>query len=150
MSAGNGDSHVGGLLGYQEEGNDYDDQHWMTHDCYNMGAVTSDQKHDNGGIVGCVDHYSEVVRCINVGKVSHGNGVVGTHKGSSIWHHHNLYYLEGSGKGWCADSFKESSAKSESTFHDFDFSNVWRIDTDGSVNGGYPYLRDCRFQSLKP
>lgn len=150
VSAGNGDSYVGGLLGYQEEGNDYDDQHWMTHDCYNMGAVTSDQKHDNGGIVGCVDHYSEVVRCINVGKVSHGNGVVGTHKGSSIWHHHNLYYLEGSGKGWCADSFKESSAKSESTFHDFDFSNVWRIDTDGSVNGGYPYLRDCRFQSLKP
>lgn len=70
ISSDNVDSHVGGILGYQEEGNDYDENHWMTHDCYNSGSITSDQKSDNGGIVGCVDSYSEVVRCINIGKVS--------------------------------------------------------------------------------
>ena len=150
ISSGNGDSHVGGILGYQEEGNDYDDRRWMTHDCYNMGEVTSDQKSDNGGIVGCVDHYAEVSRCINVGRVHYGNGVVGTRKSSCIWHHSNLYYLEGSGKGWCADSFKQSEAKTPSRFNDFDFTNVWGIDTDGTVNSGYPYLRDCPFQDMKP
>lgn len=147
ISSGNKDSHVGGLLGYQEEGNDYDDQHWMTHDCYNTGAVTSDQHSDNGGILGCIDHYGEIVRCINIGKVSHGNGVVGTHPGGSIWHHHNLYYLEGSGKGWCADSFPESKKKEQSTFKGFNFNDDWVIDKTG-MNNGYPYLKNCPFQFI--
>ncbi len=147
ISSGNKDSHVGGLLGYQEEGNDYDDQRWMTHDCYNTGTVTSDQNADNGGILGCVDHYGEVVRCINIGKVSYGNGVVGTHHGT-IWHHHDLYYLENSGKGWCADSFPESKKKDKSTFHGFNFNDDWVTDDTNSINNGYPYLRNCPFQSI--
>lgn len=147
ISSGNNDSHVGGLLGYQEEGNDYDDQHWMTHDCYNTGSVISDQHSENGGVIGCVDHYGEVVRCINIGKVSYGNGVVGTHHGT-IWHHHDLYYLENSGKGWCADSFPESKKKDKSTFHGFNFNDDWAIDDTNSMNNGYPYLRNCLFQSI--
>ncbi|WP_455622259.1 hypothetical protein [Parabacteroides sp.] len=151
ISSDNVDSHVGGILGYQEEGNDYDENHWMTHDCYNSGSITSDQKSDNGGIVGCVDSYSEVVRCINIGKVSpNGNGVVGTRKSSAIWHHHDLYYLDGTGGGWCAESFSDSEKKSTSTFNNFDFSGkgVWIIDSDNSKNNGFPYLRDCPFQSI--
>lgn len=147
VSSGNGNSHVGGLLGYQEEGNDYDDTHWMTHDCYNTGEVTSDQKSDNGGIVGCVDHYAEVVRCINIGKVSYGNAVVGTHHGS-IWHHHDLYYLEGSGKGWCASSFSDSKKKEKGTFSGFNFDTDWAIDDKGNMNNGFPYLKNCPFQSV--
>ena len=151
ISSDNVDSHVGGILGYQEEGNDYDENHWMTHDCYNSGSITSDQKSDNGGIVGCVDSYSEVVRCINIGKVSpNGNGVVGTRKSSAIWHHHDLYYLDGTGGGWCAESFSDSEKKNTSTFNNFDFSGkgVWIIDSDNSKNNGFPYLRDCPFQSI--
>ena len=151
ISSDNVDSHVGGILGYQEEGNDYDENHWMTHDCYNSGSITSDQKSDNGGIVGCVDSYSEVVRCINIGKVSpNGNGVVGTRKSSVIWHHHDLYYLDGTGSGWCAESFSDSEKKNTSTFNNFDFSGkgVWIIDSDNSKNNGFPYLRDCPFQSI--
>ena len=151
FSSDNVDSHVGGILGYQEEGNDYDENHWMTHDCYNSGSITSDQKSDNGGIVGCVDSYSEVVRCINIGKVSpNGNGVVGTRKSSVIWHHHDLYYLDGTGSGWCAESFSDSEKKNTSTFNNFDFSGkgVWIIDSDNSKNNGFPYLRDCPFQSI--
>lgn len=147
ISSGNKDSHVGGLLGYQEEGNDYDEQHWMTHDCYNTGTVTSDQNADNGGIIGCIDHYGEVVRCINIGKVSYGNGLVGTHHGT-IWHHHNLYYLENSGKGWCADSFPESKKKEKNTFDGFNFTNDWAIDNNDTMNNGYPYLKNCPFQSI--
>lgn len=151
ISSDNVDSHVGGILGYQEEGNDYDENHWMTHDCYNSGSITSDQKSDNGGIVGCVDSYSEVVRCINIGKVSpNGNGVVGTRKSSVIWHHHDLYYLAGTGGGWCAESFNDSEKKNTSTFNNFDFSGkgVWIIDSNNSKNNGFPYLRDCPFQSI--
>ncbi len=150
ISSSNKDSHVGGLLGYQEEGNDHDDNRWMTHDCYNSGAVTSDQDSDNGGVIGCVDHYSEVVLKKKIRKVSHGNGVVGTHKSSTIWHHHDLYYLDGTGSGWCADSFKDSEKKNSSTFNNFNFSSngIWIIDSDDSMNNGFPYLRNCPFQSI--
>lgn len=148
ISSGNFESFAGGLLGYQEEGNQSDSTHWMTHDCYNMGSVTTDQHEDNGGIIGCVDHYAEVRYCINVGKVADGNGVVGTHKDACIWYAHDLYYLKDSGKGWKAKEFLSSEAKNSSTFNNFDFTNIWVIDSDGSKNEGYPYLKDCPFQFI--
>lgn len=148
ISSDTGQSHVGGLLGYQEQGSQWDDTHYMLHNCYNMGAVPSDQKDDNGGILGYVDHHGEIQNCINVGKVSHGNGCVGTHKDGGIFYHHNLYYLKGSGGGWCADDFKEEDKGKSSTFKNFDFTNIWIIDSN-NYNGGYPYLRDCPFQFKK-
>lgn len=141
-------AHVGGLLGWQEQGSSNDETHYMLHDCYNMGAIPSDQKEDNGGILGCIDHYGEVQNCINVGKVSHGNGCIGTHKDGCIFYHHNLYYLKDSGKGWCADEFKESDKSNTSTFKNFDFKSVWIIDTENK-NKGFPYLKTCPFQ-FKP
>ncbi len=148
ISSDTGQSHVGGLLGYQEQGSPTDDTHYMLHNCYNMGAVPSDQKDDNGGILGYIDHHGEIQNCINVGKVSHGNGCVGTHKDGGIFYHHNLYYLKDSGKGWCADDFKDGDKGNSSTFKGLDFTNVWMID-DNNSNSGYPYLRDCPFQFKK-
>lgn len=148
IAADNSGAFVGGLLGYQEEGELLNDSKWITHDCYNMGTVTSNQSSDNGGVIGCVDHTAEVRRCINVGKVSYGNGVVGTHKSGSVWYHYDLYYLENSGGGWSASSFKESNKKTSSTFSHFDFSNVWVTDNNNAMNNGYPYLIDCPYQSL--
>lgn len=148
ISSGHKNSYLGGILGRHAVGSDVDNDKWQTRDCYNSGAVTSDQKEDNGGIIGYVDHYSDVHRCINIGKVSYGNGCVGTRKDACIWHHHDLYYLEGTGKGWCADSFSSSDKQNSSKFKNFDFNSVWAIDSDGSKNDGYPYLRDCPYQSV--
>lgn len=145
ISSGTEHSHVGGILGYQEQGSSSDETHYMLHDCYNMGAVPSDQKDDNGGILGYIDHYGEIQNCINVGKVSHGNGCVGTHKDGGIFYHHNLYYLRDSGKGWCADEFKEGDKALPSTYKGMDFDGTWTVDKD-NANRGYPYLRYCPFQ----
>ncbi|MGM9799145.1 MAG: hypothetical protein ACI30M_00460 [Muribaculaceae bacterium] len=140
-------SNVGGLLGYQEDGHWNDDYLYMTHDCYNAGSVPTNQKSDNGGIIGYVDNMGEVVNCINFGKVEHGNAIVGTHKSGTDWYHHYLYYVKDSGKGWCADSFKESDRTNKGTFKNFNFNVDWN--QDNNINGGYPYLRDCPFQFKK-
>ena len=147
ISSDNKYSNVGGLLGYQEDGHFADDVTYMTHDCYNAGEVTSDQDDDNGGIVGNVDNFAEVVRCINFGNVSYGNAVVGTHKAGTDWYHHNLYYEDGTGKGWCAESFKKDDRSKKEIYENFDFTHDWIIDTN--KNDGYPYLRNCPFQ-FKP
>lgn len=55
------DTHVGGILGYQEEGaydkKDYDSH---LHNCINFGEVIGDQNEDNGGILGYADSYSYI------------------------------------------------------------------------------------------
>ena len=116
----------------------------MVHDCYNAGEVTSDQDDDNGGIVGYVDNFGEVVRCVNFGKVAYGNAMVGTHKSGTTWYHHNLYFLKNTGKDWCGEEFSESDKSKESTYENFDFGSVWKIDT--SLNDGFPHLQSCPFQ----
>lgn len=148
VSSGSKGSHVGGVAGYQEEGHQSDDTHWMTHDCYNTGDIPSDLNADTGGVLGCIDHYGEIVRCINIGEVSHGNGVLGTHPDSRIFYHHNLYHLEGTGKGWKSKAFSESDKKNSAKFKNFDFNSVWEIDQNDKKNGGYPCLRKCPFQSV--
>ena len=134
-------------MGWQEQGSPDDETHYMLHNCYNMGIVPTNQDSDNGGVLGCIDHLGEVQNCYNAKKVSHGNGIIGTHKGGSIFYHHNLYVLEDSGKYWCADKFKESDKSKESTYKGFDFTSVWAVST--STNNGFPYLRDCPYQFKK-
>lgn len=138
------DSYIGGVLGRQSLGHSHDETHWMVHDCYNKGAVTTDHNRDTGGLVGYVDHYSEVRYCVNTGNVAHGNGVVGTRKESCIWYHHNLYFLEGTGKDWNCSKFKAADKGKQSTYGGFDFSGTWLL--DDAKNQGYPYLKDCPFQ----
>ena len=147
VGSNTGNANVGGLLGWQEQGSPDDETHYMLHNCYNMGIVPTNQDSDNGGVLGCIDHLGEVQNCYNAKKVSHGNGIIGTHKGGSIFYHHNLYVLEDSGKYWCADKFKESDKSKESTYKGFDFKSVWAIST--STNNGFPYLRDCPYQFKK-
>lgn len=146
LSCGNRDTHIGGILGYQEEGaSDSDDHDSWLHDCINYGNVTSAQDSDNGGILGCADHYSFIEKSVNFGSINGGadNATIGTHKSSCIFYHENLYYLKGSGKDWCADGSVDDSTKGyQSSYSEFDFTNVWEM-----VNG-YPALRDCPFQSV--
>lgn len=138
---------VGGVVGFANEGSNMDGaKDWSIHDCYNTGALTSNHDEDTGGIVGHVRDNVHVDYCINIGKISYGKACVGEHSLAAAWYGDGLYYLEGSGEEWKSDSFKESEKKSESTFEDFDFSNIWAIDSDDSKNGGYPYLRNCPLQ----
>lgn len=131
----NRDNYVGGILGYQEEGNKSD-----VNDCHNLGAVPCKQSHDSGGVVGIVDHLTNIYRCVNQGMVSHGNAAIGTHKSGSLFDHGSLYYLDGTGKSWPSAS-KVSAAnfgKAES-FKGLDFNNKWTMTTEG------PVLRNCQW-----
>lgn len=139
-------ANVGGLLGWQEQGSPSDETHYMLHDCYNRGAVPTKQDSDNGGVLGCIDHQGEVQNCYNTGIIK-GNGIIGTHKGGSVFFHHNLYVLEDTGKYWCADKFKESDKSKTSTYKGFDFTNVWVM--DANKNDGFPHLKDCPYQFKK-
>lgn len=100
--------NVGGIVGWLEEGYSGGEDS-IVHDCYNAGDVTSDQNADNGGIVGLVDHFGCVKRCVNYGKVSYGNAMIGTRKEGVIFYHDHLIMLKDSGKEWCADTKLEES-----------------------------------------
>lgn len=147
VSSDDWNSYVGGVLGRQSLGSTVDDDNWMVHDCYNSGNVPTNHDRNTGGIVGYVDHTSEVKNCVNTGKVEHGNGVVGTRKSAAVWYHHNLYFLEGTGKDWKCSKFKEKDKGNQSTYGGFNFKTIWRLDP--TVNNGYPYLQSCPFQFIK-
>lgn len=137
VSSGNRDTYVGGVIGYLEEGNKSD-----VNDCYNTGAVPCDQSHDSGGIIGTVDHLTNIYRCVNRGMVSHGNAMIGTHKTGSLFDHGSLYFLEGTGKNWpSATKVSKSDFTKESSFGGLDFTNNWVMGSDG------PELRECPWQN---
>lgn len=136
VDTGNASSQVGGVLGYQEEGNKSDVQ-----DCYNTGNVKPKQNQDTGGIVGCVDHLTNIYRCVNSGKVEHGNAAIGTHKNGSLFDHGSLYFLEDSGKDWPkATKISKTDFTDKSKFKGLDFEKVWTMTASG------PELRSCQWQ----
>lgn len=137
VSSGHRDTYVGGVIGYLEEGNKSD-----VNDCYNTGAVPCKQSHDSGGIIGTVDHLTNIYRCVNRGMVSHGNAMIGTHKTGSLFDHGSLYFLEGTGANWpSATKVSKADFTKESAFGGLDFSNNWVMTADG------PELRNCPWQN---
>lgn len=140
ISSSDSNTRVGGVVGIMEYGFSLDYGHKIT-DCANYGELPTDQKHDNGGILGYTEAYTNTYRTFNKGKVSHGNAIIGDHQGASLFHHSHNYFLDGTGKDW-PSSTKVSSANlcKESTYSDFDFKNIWIMTSDG------PQLRDCPFQ----
>lgn len=129
VNAGNRSSFVGGILGYQEEG-----QQSNLEDCANHGAILPDQNHDSGGILGCADHLTYIYRCVNKGKVYHGNATVGTHKNASMFYHDYLYFLEGTGGNWpSAIKYNANEFTIKANFHGFDFTDVWKMTSDGPM-----------------
>lgn len=130
---------LGGVVGHLHSGNlAYQSDIF---DCYNTGALPTDQKSDTGGILGYAASYSNIYRTFNSGKISHGNAIVGTHHSGSSFHHDNNYYVEGTGGGWpSSTSVKKSDVGNKDRYHGFDFTNVWLITDDG------PTLRNCPFQ----
>lgn len=135
VDAGNNGSFVGGILGYQEEG-----KMSTVEDCHNLGRIVPHQKHDCGGIVGCVDHLTDINRCVNQGKVEHGNAMIGTHKSGSLFDHTALYFLEGTGKNWpSATSVSAARFTDKSSFGGLDFESRWTMTSDGPTLRNNPW-----------
>lgn len=109
-------------------------------DCANYGDLPSKQKHDNGGILGYTEAYTNTYRTFNKGKVSHGNAIIGDHQGASLFHHSHNYFLEGTGKDW-PSSTKVSAGDlcKESTYSDFDFKDIWAMTPDGPQPYSVPF-----------
>ncbi len=127
---------VGGILGFMEEGPDS-----YLKDCVNRGKILNKHNSDNGGIVGYVDHLTNIYNCVNLGNVENGNGTIGTHKTGSQFSHDGLYYIEDTGKGWpSATKVSESKKGDKNSYSKLDFSGIWDISADG------PFLKDCPFQ----
>lgn len=147
VSSSNGSSHVGGILGFQEEGcSDWADEDSWVHDCYNTGSITGSG--DRGGIVGYVDHYSYVQKCFNSGETD--KGICGTRKSSAIIYDDYTFYTKGSDSGdWLGDEkISDEDAKKEGTFQNdkktegFDFNSIW------IMGSNHPILRNCPFQDV--
>ena len=147
----NKDSRIGGILGYQEEGEsdweDHDDS-WL-HDCYNKGEIVCTGS-AVGGILGKADHHSYIQLCYNEGKVNGGNGkaAIGTRVSdlTKVYDDY-LYHLDGTGtagEDWAkSQSLSKEQVKLKDNFGKFDFKNIWTMSSE------HPILRDCPFQSVK-
>lgn len=144
ISCSEENTHLGGILGWQEEGEAGDgDTNSHLHDCYNKGTIGDNQSDDNGGILGYADHYASIRRCVNYGDCGSGNAIIGTRKAAAILHTEHLYLLSGTGGDWKAtDEFSSDEKGNQDTYSGFDFDSVWKIE------GGEARLRDCPFQSI--
>lgn len=139
ISSSDSNTRVGGVVGILEYGFSMDYGHKIT-DCANYGDLPSKQKHDNGGILGYTEAYTNTYRTFNKGKVSYGNAIIGDHQGASLFHHSHNYFLEGTGKDW-PSSTKVSAGDlcKESTYSDFDFKDIWAMTPDGPQPYSVPF-----------
>lgn len=120
---------LGGIVGHIHSGGEHVGKHNSTiHDCVNTGSIPPDQKDDTGGIVGMVTTSTDTYRTFNRGMVSHGNAIIGTHKGGTIFYHDHNYYLEGTGKSWpSSTSVKKEKITDETVYKEFDFDKIWKM-----------------------
>lgn len=140
VSHGGSGDNIGGIIGYQEEGDPGDsDYSSSVVDCINHGTIS-----DGGGICGEVDHYSHIERCVNMGQMISGDALIGDKKTGAKIHDHNLYYRSDRGTSSRGSGFTSGEQASQSTFKNFDFNITWRLDPGDS----YPTLRKCTFESV--
>lgn len=149
VTSSSSSAYIGGVAGYLEKGIDIYEENSEIENCYNDGDISYEGDHRPGGIVGCVDLNCVTARCINYGNIPHGNGVIGTHEGSS-WEYEQIYTLEGTyypDSNW-PDGTHVFSAEQmgDSGYWDdtkLDFITVWII------KNGRPELVNCPFQYSK-
>lgn len=145
VSCSNPESYAGGVCGWLEEGYSGGRDSYI-HDCYNIGEVTTNHNSDTGGILGYVDHFGRIERCINFGNVSYGNATIGTQKPACIFYHSDLNMIDGTGKDWCADrKIKSSEQGDQSKYKGISFDN-----TNWKMTGGRPHLASNRFEDVVP
>lgn len=146
----NANEHIGGIVGYFEEGNYSTGSKTMrVSDCYNAGSIPTNSKSDNGGIIGSVSNYTAIYNSLNIGYVYYGNGCVGTHVDwSDIEEDHKyLYTIKGrnshENKIWWDTKIDETKNSTLSYYKGFD-DDIWILSP--SINKGFPYLINCYWQ----
>ncbi len=155
------DAHMGGIVGYLEEGDEGDeDTNSEVHLCYNCGEVGPAKEATWGGMIGHCDYYTSLRYCINYGNTYESQGgesMIGTVVTSGIVHDKALYHLEGSGDhsghSWSSTSFKESEMGDTATFKSLSTSD-WMIDKQLNMQGNGEssksrmILKSCPFQNI--
>jgi hypothetical protein len=151
VSSSTADSYVGGVLGYLERANEWNEDNSITENCYNAGYIPSKLDNDPGGIVGCSANQSLIRKCVNYGNVPHGNGIMGTQDGNGNYSDcYTLYntYKEGESTNiWPkhVNIFYTDNMNSQSYWDDtaLNFSETWIL------KNGKAELRNCPFQYSK-
>lgn len=134
ISNSNGSCHLGGIVGYAEEGDDGYSRDAAIFGCLNTGDITSNQSSSSAGIAGYIDWYCQLEYCSSIPNLS--NGI-------SIWY--------GDCKkedGIIEGNRVQNNVKYESSS---DFSVLFPSNTDYQFwvwgSGTYPLVKDCPFQS---
>ena len=111
--------------------------------CINSGNVSSSY---SGGFVGYNKGALTITNCINSGNVSssYSGGFVGYNNGT-LTKTDNCYCLTGSvgengNYGYNGYMLTPEQMRNQNSFNDFDFENVWTINS--FINEGYPYLKN--------
>ena len=84
-----GGGYTGGIAGYVECVDGYQNSAVLISDCYNVGTITGANR--VGGIAGGVDFYSHISNCYNAGQIT--GTYTGEIKAGDSEHLHNCYYL---------------------------------------------------------
>jgi hypothetical protein len=110
-------------------------------DCYAMGNVSC--SFSLGGFLGLLQD-SSVTNCYATGYVDGpGGGLIGGTSG--LYSITDSYYdMDTTGQNDTGRGIPvhTEDIKDASTFLNWDFTNIWAIDSAGIINNGYPYLRD--------
>lgn len=161
ISDKSGEAHMGGIVGYLEEGDEGDnDTNSQVHLCYNCGEVGPANEATWGGMIGHCDYYTALRYCINYGntfKDDGGEAMIGSVVTAGIVHDEALYHLEGTGdnkgRNWSSTSFSKDKMNSLSTFSGFS-ENDWIVDKQQNMKGDGEntalrvILKECPFQNI--
>lgn len=159
ISDKSGEAHMGGIVGYLEEGDEGDDDtNSQVHLCYNCGEVGPAKEATHGGMIGHCDYYTSLRYCINYGNTGeNGEAMIGTVVTAGIVHDTGLYHLEGTGdddgRNWSSISFTEAQMNSLSTFSGFSSSD-WVVGKQLNMQGSGEssksrvILNSCPFQNI--
>ncbi len=126
---------VGGIIGNTDSD---------VYDCFATGPVSGTS--DVGGLIGYLDKSDpDVYRCYSIGSVSgSGGGLIGGVDGNGDAYY-SYWNTETSGKTSSAGGTAKTTPemKTQTTYSTWDFSTtsgIWAMDSEGSINDGYPYL----------
>jgi len=130
-----GNSNVGGLVGYLYG------YASITNSYSNVDNVTG-SSYFIGGLAGYIEN-STILNSYSTGSVvstSYRGGLVGPGLGTIT---DSFYDKTTSGQSDTGRGIGKTTAemKTEATFTNWDFDTIWDIDTSGTINDGYPYLR---------
>ncbi len=134
LSNENADAHIGGILGYAEEGDDGYHPDAAVLGCLNKGRITSKQESTTGGIVGELDWYGHIEYCSCIPKDQLSD------YGYHIWEG-GVKYDALLWESYRVRNIVEYTAKSADAYKAL--GTTYWVMPSGT---GYPTLKNCPFQ----